>query len=50
MSNLQPRQNTEAGLLLDDIKTLIEQARRQVAVAVNAGRRSSDAVLIRDFR
>lgn len=37
MSNLQPRQGTELGLLLDDIKTLIDQARQQVAVAVNVG-------------
>ncbi|MBV2184040.1 MAG: DUF1016 family protein [Rhizobium sp.] len=37
MTDLQPRQGAELGLLLDDIKTLIDQARQQVAVAVNVG-------------
>lgn len=37
MSDLQPRQGAELGLLLDDLKTLIDQARQQVAVAVNVG-------------
>lgn len=37
MSNIQPLQSTELGLLLDDLKTLIDQARQQVAVAVNVG-------------
>jgi hypothetical protein len=37
MSDIQPRQSAEVGLLLDDLKTLIDQARQQVAVAVNAG-------------
>lgn len=37
MSELQPVQGNNSGLLLDDIKTLIDQARQQVAVAVNVG-------------
>jgi predicted nuclease of restriction endonuclease-like (RecB) superfamily len=37
MSDLQTRQSGEVGPLLDDLKTLIEQARQQVAVAVNTG-------------
>jgi predicted nuclease of restriction endonuclease-like (RecB) superfamily len=37
MSDIQPRQGTEVGLLLDDLKALIDQARQQVAVAVNVG-------------
>lgn len=37
MSDLQPREGAELGLLLDDLKTLIDQARQQVAVAVNTG-------------
>ena len=37
MSNIQPHQSAEVGILLDDLKTLIDQARQQVAVAVNAG-------------
>lgn len=37
MSDLQPRQGAEPDLLFEDIKTLIDQARQQVAVAVNVG-------------
>ncbi|MDA8254888.1 MAG: DUF1016 N-terminal domain-containing protein [Betaproteobacteria bacterium] len=37
MSDIQPLQGTEVGPLLDDLKTLIDQARQQVAIAVNAG-------------
>ncbi|MDO9402293.1 MAG: DUF1016 N-terminal domain-containing protein, partial [Polaromonas sp.] len=37
MSDLQPLQSPEVGPLLDDLKTLIDQARQQVAVAVNTG-------------
>ena len=37
MSDLQSRQGAELGLLLDDLKILIDQARQQVAVAVNVG-------------
>jgi len=37
MSDIQPRKGSEVGPLLDDIKVLIEQARQQVAVAVNVG-------------
>lgn len=37
MSDIQPDQSTEVGPLLDDLKTLIDQARQQVAVAVNVG-------------
>lgn len=37
MSDIQPRKGSEVGPLLDDIKILIDQARQQVAVAVNVG-------------
>lgn len=37
MSDIQLLQNTEVGPLLDDLKNLIDQARQQVAVAVNVG-------------
>lgn len=37
MSDIQLRKGSEVGPLLDDIKTLIDQARQQVAVAVNVG-------------
>lgn len=37
MSDIQPRKSREVGPLLDDIKILIDQARQQVAVAVNVG-------------
>ena len=37
MSKLQPMPGIESGALLDDLKTLIDQARQQVAVTVNAG-------------
>lgn len=37
MSDIQPVQGTEVGPLLDDLKTLIDQARQQVATAVNTG-------------
>lgn len=37
MSDIQPRKSCEVGPLLDDIKILIDQARQQVAVAVNVG-------------
>lgn len=37
MSDIQPLQNTAVGPLLDDLKNLIDQARQQVAVAVNVG-------------
>lgn len=37
MSDIQPLPNTEVGPLLDDLKNMINQARQQVAVAVNVG-------------
>lgn len=37
MSELQPIPGADSGSLLDDLKVLIDQARQQVAVAVNAG-------------
>lgn len=37
MSDIQRIKNAGLGSLLDDIKTLIDQARQQVAVAVNSG-------------
>lgn len=37
MSDIQPSRSSEIRPLLDDLKTLIDQARRQVAVAVNTG-------------
>lgn len=37
MSELQPIRGVKSGVLLDDLKTLIDQARQQVAFAVNVG-------------
>lgn len=37
MNGIKPLGNTELNPLLDDLKALIDQARQQVAVAVNTG-------------
>lgn len=37
MSELQPMPSADSGSLLNDLKALIDQARQQVSVTVNAG-------------